>query len=441
MATIGQALTAPEADWKRYDNTDSKFIYYGTWGNIASGYGGNSQETWITNGSVKFLFKGTKFRVIASGYSSFSTGLKVKIDDVEVGSFTQYASSTARQIFQYEKTGLVDGKHYVEIYNPVASTGFSWDALDINDTGELLDYWVPTNRFLLSSGNNKLFSINQNQGAYLKDANSSIRIIPSSTQLLNNHGSAIMFRIKTTSTKSGVLINTNTGSSAGGYMISLQSDGTLSVMTIGSKNSSVVSNKRINDGSWHDVVVHLQTTRNSSNNSFSIYIDDLNTPNVTITGANMATAAATNAYVLISGTAEEIYLKDIVFKSGYDAEAGESYKNKLYSEMKSVYGLYTFEKSLNDNIVKNTGNSQVSNGDNGLAYNVQIIEEYPNFLGNDKEDTFITYGNNVNDNIVMTKNYSKLLHVSDDSTVLSTGKIYEHIVDMSKRQINKITLG
>jgi hypothetical protein len=76
MATIGQILTSPESGWRRYDDTDSRFVYKtngnGSW-TASTSYTQNYNSTWKsylnggTNGigTLTFKFYGTKIRMIA----------------------------------------------------------------------------------------------------------------------------------------------------------------------------------------------------------------------------------------------------------------------------------------------------------------------------------------------------------------------------------------
>lgn len=138
MATIGQALTAPESGWKRYDDSNGAIIYNPspTKGTNASAYGGS--YCWGTSMTVKFNFKGTKLRVIGYGGTAYSDAIEVKIDGISLGTFSQYETTNNNyQRLNYEITGLTDEIHQVELTN-TKSTNFMMDAIDIDDTGRLL---------------------------------------------------------------------------------------------------------------------------------------------------------------------------------------------------------------------------------------------------------------------------------------------------------------
>ncbi len=84
--------------------------------------------TTILGDKVKFDFMGTKLRLIGAYV-------------LNTGTFSEYGNTTGvGQILVYEKLGLTNARHTVEIVNNTTSsyTYFSLDAIDIDDTGYLL---------------------------------------------------------------------------------------------------------------------------------------------------------------------------------------------------------------------------------------------------------------------------------------------------------------
>lgn len=139
MATVGQTLTAPEAGWRRYDDTNSLIKLKGNW-NRYSGTASYYNSTHSTTGSnldsfVEFSFKGTALRLIGILYSGSSERLEVSIDGVKE-EYSQNAASTIYQALNYEKTGLEDKFHQVVIKN-LGTKGFYFDAIDLNEHGYL----------------------------------------------------------------------------------------------------------------------------------------------------------------------------------------------------------------------------------------------------------------------------------------------------------------
>lgn len=144
MATIGQALTAAEAGWKRVENTDPMFSYSGFTVYSESGASGGSSH-YTSNGStvgeINFKFKGTKLRIISSTTSSNrASGISISIDGKEY-TFSARTSSTQSQTLVFETNGLTDGFHSVKIYGITGVTsgwaGFGFDAIDIDESGYL----------------------------------------------------------------------------------------------------------------------------------------------------------------------------------------------------------------------------------------------------------------------------------------------------------------
>ena len=152
MATVGQALTAPEAGWKRCDAAFGggfEFLPENTWGISphSSYYNGSAMGTGLAVGDVRtnigayclVRFKGTKFRLISTCNAGFSTDCKITIDD------TQYTFATAHsnnyyQILVFEITELQNTNHVIKIEQ---GTNGSWqrlyvDAIDIDSDGYLI---------------------------------------------------------------------------------------------------------------------------------------------------------------------------------------------------------------------------------------------------------------------------------------------------------------
>lgn len=141
MATIGQVLIAPESGWKRIDNTDANLTYEGSWSpQVLSSHYNNSLIYTNSKGSkIKFNFTGDKIRLILNNYTNNETATKVSIDGVSTTVNSRLASGELFQVLAYEKLGLANSQHLVEI-ETVSNDYFRFDALDISDTGEILPY-------------------------------------------------------------------------------------------------------------------------------------------------------------------------------------------------------------------------------------------------------------------------------------------------------------
>ncbi|SFM11485.1 hypothetical protein [Pelosinus propionicus] len=146
MATIGNQLLQPENGWKRYSNMDSNILYIGSWITLADDANFWSREHHdlesSSGGQIQFKFKGTKIRLIDHRHPNRCSTLKAIIDG-ELFDFSEYGTSQHRTIV-FEKIGLENTIHTVELIQLPNSTGiFVLDAIDIDDTGELLPY-APT---------------------------------------------------------------------------------------------------------------------------------------------------------------------------------------------------------------------------------------------------------------------------------------------------------
>jgi hypothetical protein len=140
MATVGQVLTAPESGWKRYDDTDRGFTYSSEgWSSAtySSYYGGSMRVSPVNSGTINFKFKGSKIRIIAmtNGNGSTATSVKIKINGT-LETYNNKSSSSIYQVIVYEKLGLPNSVHDVEI--SYGNGQFYFDAIDIDSTGELI---------------------------------------------------------------------------------------------------------------------------------------------------------------------------------------------------------------------------------------------------------------------------------------------------------------
>jgi hypothetical protein len=140
MAIIGQALTSPEAGWKRYEETypGIKYLQSFTTQSIAGFSGGTERQISNKVGDcITFKISGTKLRFISRLTTDASSTTKITIDGV-TESFNCYASTQTLSVLVYEKTGLSQGQHTVTISMTEASKWLYIDAIDIDSTGRLL---------------------------------------------------------------------------------------------------------------------------------------------------------------------------------------------------------------------------------------------------------------------------------------------------------------
>ncbi|WFA88123.1 hypothetical protein [Paenibacillus amylolyticus] len=136
MATIGQPLQSPESGWQRIDDRHELIVYTGSsWSKPASSdlYNGTAMLASTNDSTVRFTFKGTKIRLIGAQYTTGSSDISVIIDGV-VEKTTQNAG-LVYQVLTYEKLGLINKVHTVEIKNN-QNANIWIDAIDIDSSGE-----------------------------------------------------------------------------------------------------------------------------------------------------------------------------------------------------------------------------------------------------------------------------------------------------------------
>src|SRR5690606_631968 len=96
--------TSSSTGWYKYAST--------------SVYGGTATATQESRRKATFLFTGTGVRIIGHPHSNRSTNIKITIDGVTEVFSQKVANGTANTIYQvlsYEKVGLDDMLHFVEI--------------------------------------------------------------------------------------------------------------------------------------------------------------------------------------------------------------------------------------------------------------------------------------------------------------------------------------
>lgn len=145
MATVGQVLTAPEAGWKRYDDTYLNISYMGGWKTYSdlAGYNGSYHCSTDTTSYVAFNFTGKKLRLLGCRWDGYRvSSVDIFIDNVKVNNFSQVASSIIEQSVDFNVENLSDVEHCVKIipYDSSYNLNYVLDAIDIDENGELLPY-------------------------------------------------------------------------------------------------------------------------------------------------------------------------------------------------------------------------------------------------------------------------------------------------------------
>ena len=165
-ATIGQPLTSPESGWQRINDTDTHIKYIGSqwslWSNDSNWFNNDCHITGaisdVSSTYLTFKFKGTKIRVIASPNTNQPNRMDITIDGV-TESYSQNGPLTKNALV-YEKQNLTNTVHSVIVKSNSASNTrqLLWDAIDIDETGYLVDISTPDAPTNLNaiSGNKKV---------------------------------------------------------------------------------------------------------------------------------------------------------------------------------------------------------------------------------------------------------------------------------------------
>ncbi|MFA9466785.1 MAG: hypothetical protein ACERKN_21200 [Velocimicrobium sp.] len=162
-ATVGEVVTAPDENWNRYDDSDSKIVYTGIWTrfNNVSNYSGSDIYSGTAGSKASFKFFGTGLRVIAPINNDKNSDIIIKIDG-EPFVLNEYASSLKFQVLCFEKIDLLSGYHTVEIIvpsNPLTTYATVIDAIDV--IGYLVD---DTNIDTDFSGSSSILEITMTNG-------------------------------------------------------------------------------------------------------------------------------------------------------------------------------------------------------------------------------------------------------------------------------------
>ncbi|MET4563335.1 uncharacterized protein YjdB [Lysinibacillus parviboronicapiens] len=133
-AVIGSRLLRPEIGWKRYDDRAEKLQYTSkTEDNYSLYY--KATQSYISPGAkLTFKFKGTKIRLVgAKGNASDASTSSSFIIDGKTETFDQYNVNFITQVLLYEKSGLEDTIHTVEIIpSDLKGKRIFIDAIDVD---------------------------------------------------------------------------------------------------------------------------------------------------------------------------------------------------------------------------------------------------------------------------------------------------------------------
>ncbi|SME28678.1 hypothetical protein BACERE00177_03549 [Bacillus mobilis] len=140
LIKVGEPLLQPEPGWTRYDDTDSKIKYSGTWSASTADDGSYNRTVHYTsttsNGivSATFSFYGKSIRLIGL-MSPYYKKASIIIDGNILEDINLEATTNGKSILVYEKKDLKEGNHTVTIWGEKINL----DAIDINQGG----YFTP----------------------------------------------------------------------------------------------------------------------------------------------------------------------------------------------------------------------------------------------------------------------------------------------------------
>ncbi|MEC0168637.1 fibronectin type III domain-containing protein [Paenibacillus graminis] len=149
-ASIGDKLLTPEDGWTRYDDSFSKIKRSnGTFGytpseDPANAYKGGYYYSTNKGATISFAFVGTKVRLIAPIYKVQSNDIQVSIDGQVVKNYSAYSANVTMLALVFEEMNLQEGVHIVSVVNNQDGKELEIDAIDIDDTGEMVDIDQPT---------------------------------------------------------------------------------------------------------------------------------------------------------------------------------------------------------------------------------------------------------------------------------------------------------
>jgi len=151
MAKVGEQLLAPEAGWKRIDDTYEKIKYNGTGWVPGSASGFNMyNNTWHYSSNVgdniDIYFKSNRIRIVAitSPGSMQDNNIEYILDDNDICYVTGYGETGSNQgsWLKYEKTELSSSVHHLKIVllkgKNTGNNVITLDCIDIDEDGYLL---------------------------------------------------------------------------------------------------------------------------------------------------------------------------------------------------------------------------------------------------------------------------------------------------------------
>ncbi|OXS65738.1 hypothetical protein B1B04_24845 [Lysinibacillus sp. KCTC 33748] len=303
MATIGQSLPNPESGWRRYDDTVGSIDYTGTWGidTNAGYYGGSYRASNIVDNKIQICFLGTKFRIIADYFTNKPKDVSITVDGVE-STYSQYSTSAVQKALVYEKTGLNREYHIITITVKEPTVWTSFDAIDIDDDGELIRYnyltsdWAePMKKYGVASfgfdeasgntidklGNGYVGTVTgatrvigwNGEGSAMNGNTTSSTTVKFNAPVIPNGAKTIRFKLKVTSNKEGVVVTRTQGSAGNGLQIGLYNS--YLYVNLYEKNTLIFGtglSKILDLNKWYDIMFSWDGT--TSTGAVKLYLNE-----------------------------------------------------------------------------------------------------------------------------------------------------------------------
>ncbi|WP_340033019.1 LamG domain-containing protein [Paenibacillus sp. FSL K6-1122] len=245
-----------------------------------------------------------------------------------------------------------------------------------------------------------------------KQFNGSSQYVRFNARIMPIGAKSIRFKIKTTSLSGIIIANHDNSSNVRSGLAVALSNGTVVFTLLHGNNSTfpfqIRTTTTVNDDKWHDVLFTWDGT--TSTNGIKLYVDDMYNPQVT----------GTSRYTEINTPSDNLSIA-----SSY---AGGTLLNGALDEIEIYNQAITISPPPISKILLSSSNGFYSLKDSSV-YKLSI----------DSEENFLSYGA---DSITSFNGYlTKLKDIKNTSTDLGSGKTFEHTIDMSKRRVDKITLG
>ncbi|WP_223553112.1 hypothetical protein [Lysinibacillus sphaericus] len=128
---VGTQYDVAENGWVRFEENNPNFNYTKTWANWSGELtsGGTDKRTSTIGQTIRFKFTGTGIRVISPKNYDLANSIRIFIDGVEEF-FSEYSPTLMWRVCVYEKTGLENKTHDVQIVTNTTSVNI-FDAVDL----------------------------------------------------------------------------------------------------------------------------------------------------------------------------------------------------------------------------------------------------------------------------------------------------------------------